>query len=216
MRACATTLAPEVTEKELNALTGLLETSGLDAPHLEIGTAAGGTLKAMMGVYEDGVRPAFVVVGPMTYFPNQREIVDRNLRSSGLEPAEVDFRIGKRWEIFQKAESDGERFAFIFIDGNHKAKYVIQDLCWSRLLEPGGYLCLHDYSNKHKGVVWAVDQFLSRNPAYQRVDLVGSLIILKKKEKSERLEVGFLDHLTCRILSFIHSQERSAKKRLSG
>ena len=66
MRACATTLAPEVTEKELNALTGLLETSGLDAPHLEIGTAAGGTLKAMMGVYEDGVRPAFVVVDPMT------------------------------------------------------------------------------------------------------------------------------------------------------
>ncbi len=215
MRDCATTLAPEVTEAELKALTALLENSQFDGLHLEIGTAAGGTLKAMMGVYSDTTRPDFVVVDPMTYFPDQRQIVDTNLRAGGLDPAEVDFRTEKSWTVFQQAERDGEKFDFIFIDGNHKAKYVIQDLCWSRLLEPGGCLCLHDYSIEHKGVIWAVDRFLSQNPAYERIDLVDSLIILKKMKTSAHFEVCFMDRLIGRCLSFIHSQERSIKKRMN-
>jgi len=136
-------------------------------------------------------------------------------QSAGLDPAKVDFRTGKSWTVFQEAERDGEKFAFVFIDGNHKAKYVIQDLCWSRLLEPGGCLCLHDYCSEHKGVIWAVDRFLSRNPAYERVDLVDTLMILKKNENSEHSEIGFMDRLIGRGLSFIHSQERSIKKRLN-
>ena len=61
----------------------------------------------------------------------------------------------------------GERFDFIYIDGSHEAKYVIQDavLCWG-LLEPGGYMLFDDVpfrfpNSPAQDTVRAIDFFLS-------------------------------------------------------
>src|SRR4029079_19590041 len=107
----------------------------LTGPHLEIGTAAGGTLKELILSYPEGKRPPFVVVDPMSYFPDQMGIIRRNLSSAGINPDTIEFRVGKSWPMFQRAEQKGERFSFIFIDGSHKIHHVTEDLAWTRLLE---------------------------------------------------------------------------------
>ena len=97
MRASATTLEPEISAGELARVVTLLRAGQLKGRHLEIGTAAGGTLKELMRAYPDGERPPFVVVDPMTYFPDQLAKVRRNLAAAGLDPDRVDFRVGKSW-----------------------------------------------------------------------------------------------------------------------
>ncbi len=61
----------------------------------------------------------------------------------------------------------GERFDFIYIDGAHEAKFVIQDalLCW-RLLGPGGHLLFDDVpftfaDRPEQDTARAIDFFLS-------------------------------------------------------
>ena len=60
-----------------------------------------------------------------------------------------------------------ERFDFIYIDGAHEAKYVIQDalLCW-RVLRPGGYLLFDDLDFRfperpEQDTAKAIDAFLA-------------------------------------------------------
>ncbi|OYW22698.1 MAG: hypothetical protein B7Z55_04335, partial [Planctomycetales bacterium 12-60-4] len=79
MRACATTLAAEMTPAEHELLLATLRGLGGHGLHLEIGTAAGGTLCAMLGAFSDASRPPFVVVDPMRYFPQQLDLVRKNL-----------------------------------------------------------------------------------------------------------------------------------------
>ena len=172
MRASATTLAAEVSENELAALKALLKARRLKGPHLEIGTAAGGTLKELMRCYPDSGRPRFVVVDPMRYFSDQQAIVRKNLASAGLDPDQVDFRVGMSWPAFQQASRAGERFSFIFVDGSHKIHHVTEDLAWTRLLEPGGIICFHDYNRNFPGVMLAVDRFLARYRNYRAVGQV--------------------------------------------
>src|ERR1700687_1759576 len=97
MRASAITLEPEIPKNELARLVALLHAERLKGAHLEIGTAAGGTLRELMRAYPDETRPRFVVVDPMTYFPDQLAKVRRNLKDAGLDPERVDFRVAKSW-----------------------------------------------------------------------------------------------------------------------
>ena len=107
MRASAVTWASEISDSELARLTALLKSERLSGPHLEIGTAAGGTLKEMMRCYPDSRRPKFVVVDPMTYFDDQLRIVRDNLSSAGLAPDDVEFRLSKSWPAFLAAAVAG-------------------------------------------------------------------------------------------------------------
>lgn len=70
-RFSATTLDPEMTDEELSGLEGWLQTAGLTGVHLEIGTAAGGSLCFMMNLYSDADRPRFSVIDTMSYFKDQ-------------------------------------------------------------------------------------------------------------------------------------------------
>jgi predicted O-methyltransferase YrrM len=214
MRDSATTLQPELTANELATILDVLKTGGLRGPHLEIGTAAGGTLREMMAAYPSESRPRFVVVDPFTYFPDQRAIVERNLRGAGLDPAEVDFRVGFSWPALKEALARPERFSFIFVDGNHRAKYVMQDLAWARLLDVGGYVCLHDYKPKFRGVIWATERFLTRHPNYRRVAHVDSLVVLRKEAPARRPEVTALDIRLGAALETVHRWRWSVEKRL--
>lgn len=214
MRASAVTLAPEMTERELSGLIGAMRSASLSGWHLEIGTAAGGTLREMMRAYPDERRPRFVVVDPMTYFPDQLAIVRRNLASAGLDPDAVDFRIAKSWPAFHAAERAGERFAFMFIDGSHKIHRVTQDLAWTRLLEPGGIVCFHDYTPRMPGVVAAVDRFLARYPNYQVIDRAESLLVVRKTADSARPEITLWDRVRAHAVSLYHQLAAGLAKRL--
>lgn len=213
MRASATTLAAEVSERELAVLKALLKRRRLAGPHLEIGTAAGGTLKELMHCYPDAARPRFVVVDPMRYFSDQFEIVRKNLAGAGIDPDQVDFRVGLSWPEFQRAERAGERFAFIFVDGSHKIHHVTEDLAWTRLLSPGGVVCFHDYNRNFPGVVLAVDRFLACYRNYRVVEQVESLLIVEKTAASIAREIGAWDRLRARIINIFHQLQASARKR---
>jgi predicted O-methyltransferase YrrM len=213
VRASATTLAAEVSDNELAALKALLQRRQLAGLHLEIGTAAGGTLKELMRCYSDAARPRFVVVDPMRYFPNQPAIVRKNLASAGLDPDQVDFRVGMSWAEFQRAERGGERFSFIFVDGSHKIHHVTEDLAWTRLLSPGGIVCFHDYNRNFPGVVLPVDRFLARYRNYRAVEQVESLLIVEKTAASAWREISAWDRLRAKMVNISHQLQASRKKR---
>lgn len=214
MRASATTLAPEISANELETLTSLLSTEQLVGRHLEIGTAAGGTLAALMHCYPDGKRPLFVVVDPMTYFPDQLAIIWRNLAASGLDPVKVDFRVGKSWPMFRRAALNGETYSFVFIDGSHKLRYVTQDLAWTRLVEPGGIICLHDYHPDFPGVIEAVDRFLARYSNYQVVRQTETLLVLRKTALSPVAEIGWRDRVRAHVLGTVRQLAAGITKHL--
>src|SRR5262249_2922361 len=153
----------------------------------------GKTLKAMMLTYNEGSRPPFVVVDTFTYFPGQLDHVRDNLRSAGIDPSTVDFRVGTSWGLVSEALANNESYSFIFIDAVHSYLEVTQDLRWTRMLEPGGYVCIHDYKPKFPGVEWAVRWFLWRNRNYRMVGKAGSLAVLHKSGVSTMRESSALD-----------------------
>lgn len=211
MRPCPRTLAPELSNDELSSLLGVIREKRFPGKHLEIGTAAGGGLCAMMKVFEDGERPPFVVVDPMNYFQDQLSTVKNNLRSNGLPVEGVDFRIMKSNDAFTEASRRGESFDFIFIDGAHKIHYVTDDLRWTRLLKKGGIVCLHDYTQV-RGVRLAANRFLKMNPHYEKVECVNTLLILCKVKEGGRPEVSFMDRLWASVLAPILRLEVFTKK----
>lgn len=213
MRPSAINIESELHPAELEALRGLLGSAQLRGTHLEVGTAAGGTLRELLLCYAPP-RPRFVVVDSFRYFPRQKEIVADNLRGAGIDLADVDMRAIDSESALAAATAAGEQFDFILIDANHQARHVISDLRWARLLRPGGYLCLHDYGPKFPGVIWAADRFLANNPNYRRVSLTGSLVVIQKSEMSARDEVGSRDLALGRILTLVHKFRHSVKKRL--
>ena len=212
MRASATTLAAEVSDNEHAALKTLLKTRQLKGTHLEISTAAGGHLEELMRCYPDAERPRFVVVDPMRYFPDQPAIVRKNLASAGLDPGQVDFRVGRSWPEFQRSERTGEHFAFIFVDGSHKIHHVTEDLAWTRLLEPGGIICFTTTTRNFPGVVLPLERFLARYRNYRVVKQVEALLIVEKIYASASREISAWDRLRAEIINVFHQLQASSEK----
>ncbi len=213
-RISASSFDPELGADELAFLLNLVRNSGLKGRHLEIGTAAGGTLCAMMSCFAPEERPPFVVVDPMSYFADQLEVVKRNLRQHGLDPAEVDIRVSRSFDAFQSAEAAGESFDFVFIDGAHKIRYVTQDLHWVRLVNVGGIICMHDYNPGQMGVMLAGARFPRHYPNYQREALVNSLLVLRKQVASRSKEISQTDYLWALAMSPWLQLKKSLAKRL--
>jgi hypothetical protein len=195
-RSTITTLNPEMTGEELSGLKDWIQGNELRGKHLEIGTAAGGTLCFLMQLYPPpDTRPKFVVVDTMLYFANQLEVVRQNLANHNHPADAVDFRVMTSTEALGKAEENGERFDFILVDASHKIRHVMADLRWLRLLNVGGLACFHDYSPKFKGVQWPVDRFLKRNGHFSRQGLAGSLLCIRRDAESMRAEVTGCDRV---------------------
>jgi predicted O-methyltransferase YrrM len=193
MPRCAETLEAEMTPAEHELLQRMLMAARGEGDYLEIGTAAGGTLCTMLAAFPVEKRPPFVVVDPMGYFPNQLELVHKNLRDHQLDPANVDFRVATSAQAFPAAASRNDRFRFQLIDGCHKIRSVMLDLKWTRLLAVGGVVCFHDFTPKHRGVWLAVRRFLAKNPNYQIIEQADSLLAVRKREPSPLLEVTTTD-----------------------
>ena len=182
-----------MTSEEHRLLVELLRGGERRGTHLEIGTGAGGTLCVMLNAFAQENRPRFVVVDKMRYFPSQLELVRKNLARHGFGENTVDIRVAKSDAAFTHAETAHERFDFVLIDGSHKVRAVMGDLRWSRLVNVGGIICLHDYSSRFLGVQMAVNHFLRRNRNYERVALAGSLLALRKTALASRREVTRTD-----------------------
>lgn len=213
-RESARTLESEIAPDELCFLREVVVGNELSGTHVEIGTAAGGTLCAMMLSFEPRKCPKFVVVDTMTYFPDQLNLVRKNLKNHDIDPDNVDFRVAKSNEEYDRAQATGERFDFILVDASHKIRHVMADLRWLRLLNLGGLACFHDYSPKFKGVQWPVDRFLKRNPQFSRVGLMGSLLCIRRDTRSSRPEVTPLDRAWALLWSPILQLDLSLRKRI--
>lgn len=203
MRRCAATLEGEMTPEEHRLLVELLSGCGRRGTHLEIGTAAGGTLCVMLNAFAQESRPRFVVVDTMRYFPNQLELVKENLARHSINLDAVDIRVTKSHAAFKHAEAAHERFDFVLIDGSHKVRAVMGDLRWSRLVNVGGLICLHDYSSRFPSVRMAVNHFLRRNRNYLRVAQAGSLLVLRKEAVAARPEVTRVDEFYASALHML-------------
>jgi predicted O-methyltransferase YrrM len=215
IRPCAKTLEPEMTDEELSALREWMRSARLKGRHLEIGTAAGGTLCFMMTCYKDGSRPPFSVVDTMSYFEDQFDTVRKNLANNGLNAEDVDFRVMSSDRAFARAEAQGERFAFMLVDASHKIRHVMADLRWMRLLKVGGLACFHDYGTEFKGVTWPVDRFLRHNPHFSRVGRAGRLLCIRREIEARRPEVGAADRLWALAWSPVLQWELSFRKRVN-
>lgn len=214
MRTCATTLEAELTQKELNLLLNTLKQKSYTGKHLEIGTAAGGTLWQMISSFDLETRPPFVVVDPMKYFPDQFHLVKENLKIHGIDPNEVNFLIKTSQEAFKEVRNNQETFDFIFVDGAHKIRYVTEDLKWTRLLNVGGTVAFHDYSPKYPGVFLSLNRFLRKNLNYQIVKRVDNLLIVKKTAESHKKEIDKSDMAYAMAWAPLLQIAGSAKKRI--
>jgi predicted O-methyltransferase YrrM len=215
MRPCATSLESELSPKELDLLLSTIRKNTFPGKHLEIGTAAGGTLWRMINARcSAGQRPspAFVVVDPMTYFRGQLDTVKKNLAIHDINPLSVDFRVSTSDRAFRLAAKNGERFDFIFIDGAHKIKHVMADLRWARLLNPNGILMLHDYEARTPAVTLPVKRFLKKYPNYAVLGQADTLIALRKKTASRRREISAMDRLYALMLSPVLQMKASWEK----
>ena len=88
----------------------------------------------MLNAFAKENRPRFVVVDKMRYFPDQLELVKKNLALHGFDENTVEIRVDNSNAAFTYAEAANERFDFVLIDGSHKVRAVMSDLRWSRLV----------------------------------------------------------------------------------
>ena len=182
-----------MSEPQLEFLTGLISAEDLPGPHLEIGTAYGVTLAHMILARATESNPLFVVVDNMRYFDDQPAVVARTLTEHGIDPSRVEFRVGDSREKFREAEKAGDVFDFILIDASHRIRNATSDLRWTRLLRPGGLVCLHDYHPTFPGVMRSVDRFLGKHQNYRRLNQVQGMLALRKTAASTRTEITLAD-----------------------
>ena len=216
MRECATTLDSELTGNELASLIDILVHKKLKGIHLEIGTAAGGTLCKLMCSYRDELHfyPNFIVVDPLKYFPNQYEKVLDNLSIHNLASCSVEFVRSSSSDAFFDFSQTPRLLDFILIDGNHKANYVMKDLRWAKYLNVGGILCMHDYGILQKGVMLTTDRFLRKNSNYKILKQVEQLLVIEKTRSTSQPEVNSLDIFYSKVLALKIQFEKSLRKRI--
>jgi len=95
---------------EIDCLIRLIASEDLPGKHLEVGTARGITLCAMVQALRSPHDPAFVVVDNMRYFPDQIRLIRDNLERFGVDPDSIEFRIGDSRKVFRKAQEAGDSF----------------------------------------------------------------------------------------------------------
>ena len=216
MRQSAIDLSSECSTAERAAIKRAIETLHPGGRFLEVGTAAGGTLKEIIQTADAAeLGAAFYVLDPFTYYPRQLEKVHENLENSGIDPARVTFWVGTTDNHHLQAVRAELEFDFIFIDGDHRAYPVMNDLRWMDRLTVGGVACFHDYAARFPGVVWSLDHFLARNPEFEVVERSETLVVIRRNGILAR-PVGALALLHSKLMQTHFRLRRSLRKRLGG
>ena len=138
----------------------------------------------------------------------------KNLSNSDIDPSRVTFWEGTTDSHLSKAFDDGLNFKFIFIDGDHKAYPVMNDLRWMELLEVGGVACFHDYCDKFPGVGWSLEHFLSRNDQFSKILEAETLRVIQRNGENI-VPVNRLDLFQSKFMQVFLRLRRSIKKRFS-
>ena len=149
----------------------------------------------------------------ISYFPNQIEKVHQNLLNSKIDVGRVEFWQGITDSQFPITVKQGLSFKFIFIDGDHKAYPVMNDLRWMELLEVGGVACFHDYCDKFPGVAWSLNHFLSKNDEFNMILEAETLRVIRR-DGEKIVPVNRLDLFKSKIMQIYLRLRRSIRKRL--
>ena len=217
-RESAITLKSEMTDAEVYSIKNAIKDSKLTGLHIEIGTAAGGTLCEILKCYQNELKvvpPQFIIIDPLTYFDDQYEKICLNLQNNGLSRNNITFEKNKSSVAFRNLSTHACEIEFILIDGNHKINHFVGDLRFSRYLKAGGLLLIHDYSNGFKGIHSATNNFLNRYTNYEVLSHVDCLIILRKKSISNSLEISPLNLLSAHFRNLMDQVLNSLRKRFS-
>ena len=215
MRQSSIDLSSECSITERACIADAIKSLSSGGNFLEIGTAAGGTLKEIIGTADnEKLDVIFYVIDPFTYYPDQLQKVNKNLTNSGIDPSRVRFWQGTTDNHFPIALEKGIKFKFIFIDGDHKAYPVMNDLRWMELLEVGGVACFHDYCDKFPGVAWSLEHFLSKNEQFSKISEAETLRVIRRNGENI-VAVNKLDLLQSKFIQVFLRLRRSIKKRLA-
>ena len=215
-RESAITLNSEMTVAEVSSIRNAIKDSKLTGLHIEIGTAAGGTLCEILKCYQNELKvepPPFIIIDPLTYFDDQYEKICLNLKNNGLSQNNITFEKNKSSVAFGNLSAHAGEIDFILIDGNHKINHFVGDLRFSRYLRAGGLLLIHDYSDNFKGIHSATKNFLDRYRNYEVLSHVDSLLILRKKSISNSLEISPLNLLSAHFCNLLDQVLNSLRKR---
>ena len=214
MRQSGIDLSSECTLAERSCISDAVKTLEVGGNFLEIGTAAGGTLKEIIKTVDSiNLEAKFFVLDPFTYFPNQIEKVHQNLLNSKIDVGRVEFWQGITDSQFPITVKQGLSFKFIFIDGDHKAYPVMNDLRWMELLEVGGVACFHDYCDKFPGVAWSLNHFLSKNDEFNMILEAETLRVIRR-DGEKIVPVNRLDLFKSKIMQIYLRLRRSIRKRV--
>ena len=217
-RESAITLNSEMTVAEVSSIRSAIKDSKLTGLHIEIGTAAGGTLYEILKCYQNELKvvpPPFIIIDPLTYFDDQYEKICLNLQNNGLSQNNITFEKNKSSVSFRNLSGHAGEIEFILIDGNHKINHFVGDLRFSRYLRAGGLLLIHDYSNNFKGIHSATNIFLNRYRNYEVLSYVDSLIILRKKTVTNTQEVSVIDQFLSVLVNIFEQVKSSLHKRVN-
>ena len=210
VRRSAITLESECHIEERCLLLRIISENTFTDRHMEIGTAAGGTLKELIGAYAGrDYCPEFIVIDKLTYYAQQYSKICQNLKLAGIDPSSVAFWKGTTEDFLHRERLNGGSFDFILVDASHWHYPVTVDLQWGELLRQNGVICLHDYSERFPGVIWAVDRFLKRNKHFELFEHVRTMVALRKLSEDNSAVIGRSDLPLARIVQW---QSRRARK----
>jgi len=207
-----------MTDAEVYSIKNAIKDSKLTGLHIEIGTAAGGTLCEILKCYQNELKvvpPQFIIIDPLTYFNDQYEKICLNLKNNGLSKNNITFEKNKSSVAFRNLSAHAGEIDFILIDGNHKINHFVGDLRFSRYLKAGGLLLIHDYSNGFTGIHSATNIFLNRYRNYEVLSYVDSLIILRKKTVTNTQEVSVIDQFMSGLVNIFQQVKLSLHKRVN-
>ena len=216
MRECSYTLSSEMAPEEISEILKFITLHKPKGTHLEIGTAAGGTLCEILKHYRYTLKldqPDFIVVDPLKYFDRQYEKICENFQNHSLTLDNIVFEKKKSNEALKEKKFNS--LALLIIDSNHKINHFVDDLRYTRFLKKNGLLIIHDYSDKFKGVKMPMDLFLDRYKNYTILSRVKSLLIVQKMNETNGSEVKSLDRILAHIFGLVIQLKTSTIKRLS-
>ena len=102
MRKSAIDLSSECSIAERACISDAIKSLSSGGNFLEVGTAAGGTLKEIIQTVDnENLVSKFYVLDPFTYYPDQLKKVHKNLSNSDIDPFRVTFWEGTTDNIYQ-------------------------------------------------------------------------------------------------------------------
>jgi len=94
-----------------------------------------------------------------------QELMDSIYKNAKERLAVFNCKLIKKTSMEALGDFEDNSLDFVFIDGNHKYKYTLEDITeWTKKVRPGGVVCGHDYQKIHDfGVIEAVNKYVKDN-----------------------------------------------------